>query len=153
MTDMRALPLVIANELQYVRLKFANASHLHWLIAGQRDLRDMVMRTLAAVLCPGLMLLAFVSAARAADEPFTLTLKDHRFEPTVIEIPAGKKVKLVVRNLDTTPEEFDSAALNREKVIAGGGEGTIWIGPLDAGTYDFIGEYHADTAKGQVIAK
>jgi hypothetical protein len=89
----------------------------------------------------------------SAAEELTLIIRDHRFEPAVLEIPAGKKVRLVVKNLDPTPEEFDSAALNREKVIAGGGEGAIWIGPLDAGAYDFIGEYHADTAKGQVIAK
>jgi hypothetical protein len=99
-----------------------------------------------------ILLLPGAVSASAAEE-LVLIIRDHRFEPAVIEIPAGKKVKLLVKNLDPTAEEFDSAALNREKVIAGGGEGAIWIGPLDAGTYDFIGEYHADTAKGQVIAK
>lgn len=100
-----------------------------------------------------LTMLFSILSAQAADEVRTLVLRDHRFEPDTIEIPAGVKVRLVVKNQDTAPEEFDSAALNREKVIAGGSEGVVLIGPLDAGSYAFIGEYHADTAKGQVIVK
>ncbi|HYM31889.1 MAG TPA: cupredoxin domain-containing protein [Candidatus Cybelea sp.] len=101
------------------------------------------------------MAAVFLAGARAGavEESRALTIKDHRFDPAVLEVPAGVKVKLTVRNLDSTPEEFDSHALNREKVISGGGEAQIWIGPLDAGSYDFMGEYHADTALGKVIAK
>jgi len=91
--------------------------------------------------------------ARAADDSFTLTIKDHRFDPTQLNVPAGKKFKLVVKNLDATPEEFESHDLKREKVIAGKGQATIAIGPLKAGTYKFFGEYHESTAQGQMIAK
>ena len=91
--------------------------------------------------------------ALAADDAFTLSIKDHRFEPAQLEVPAGKKFKLVVRNLDPTPEEFESHDLKREKVITGKGQATISIGPLKPGTYKFAGEYHEGTAQGQIVAK
>lgn len=91
--------------------------------------------------------------ALAADDTFTLTIKDHRFDPAQLEVPAGKKLKLVVKNLDPTPEEFESQDLKREKVIAGKGQATITIGPLKPGIYKFVGEYHEGTAQGQIVAK
>ena len=95
----------------------------------------------------------FGTGARAQDVSFSLTIKDHRFEPTELQVPAGKKFKLLVKNLDATPEEFDSSDLRREKVIPGKSEATILIGPLKPGTYKFIGEFHEATAKGALIAK
>jgi len=84
---------------------------------------------------------------------YTLTLKDHRFDPAELQVPTGRKIKLVVKNLDPTPEEFDSDDLKREKVIKGGTEAIIVIGPLKPGTYRFAGEYHEATAQGRVVAK
>ena len=94
------------------------------------------------------------ASVMAADEPtFTLNIRDHHFDPAQIEVPVGVKFKLVVHNNDAAPEEFDSHELRREKVIPANGEATVNIGPLKAGTYNFAGEYHEDTAKGQLIAK
>jgi len=102
----------------------------------------------------GLLLLSATGIAGAADEPeFTLVIKNHRFTPAEITVPAGKKVKLIVDNQDPTPEEFESRKLNREKVIAGNSKATIWVGPLKPGTYEFVGEHHEATAKGKLIAK
>ena len=101
----------------------------------------------------GALVITLGFAARAEDQAVTLTIKNHRFDPAVIEVPAGQKVKLLVRNQDPTPEEFDSYALNREKVIPGGSEGIVFIGPLDPGTYEFMGEFNAETAQGKVVAK
>ena len=93
-------------------------------------------------------------AAVAEDMPeFQLSIKDHRYDPTVIEIPANTKVKIVVKNLDPTPEEFESFELNREKIVAGGKEITVFIGPLSPGTYPFFGDFNQATAQGKVIAK
>jgi plastocyanin len=96
---------------------------------------------------------AFSGGSLAQDAAFTLTIKDHRFEPTELQVPAGKKIRLLVKNLDPTPEEFESPDLKREKVIPGKSEATIIIGPLKPGTYKFIGEFHESTAKGTVVAK
>lgn len=91
--------------------------------------------------------------ALGADLEQTLVIKDHRFSPAEIRIPAGKKVKLTIDNQDTTPEEFDSHDLNREKVVLGNSKGVVYIGPLNPGRYSFMGEFNAKTAQGAVVAE
>lgn len=92
-------------------------------------------------------------SAVAEDGVYSLIIKDHRFQPAEITIPAGKKVKLLVENQDPTAEEFESHSLNREKVIAGKSKATIYIGPLTPGRYTFEGEFNAKTAQGVIIAQ
>ena len=60
-----------------------------------------------------------VIPAHAADLELSMTIKNHTFEPSVLKVPANQRIKLTVQNLDPTPEEFESHALNREKVIPG----------------------------------
>jgi plastocyanin len=96
---------------------------------------------------------AIPGTARAGAQEFKLVIRNHNFEPAEIRVPAGKRVSLSISNEDPTPEEFDSPALKVEKVIPGKSRATVRIGPLDAGRYEFIGEFHADTAKGVVIAE
>ena len=100
-----------------------------------------------------LALLLFVAStpALAADDEFKLVIESHKFDPAEITVPAGKKVKLIIENRDATPEEFESHALNREKVIAGKSTATIFIGPLKPGRYPFVGEYNEATAKGTIV--
>jgi plastocyanin len=93
------------------------------------------------------------TGALAQDASFTLTIKDHRFDPTELQVPAGRKIRLLVKNLDPTPEEFESHDLKREKVIPGKSEATIVIGPLKPGSYKFVGEFHESTAKGAIVAR
>ena len=97
--------------------------------------------------------LAFCVPSHAQDLSFTLAIKDHRFEPSELEVPAGKRFKLVVKNLDSTAEEFESHDLKLEKVIPGKSEGTLTVRPLKPGTYKFVGEFHEKTAKGSIVAK
>lgn len=100
-----------------------------------------------------LLALLLPFASYADDEIFSLIIKDHRFQPTEISIPAGKKVKFLVENQDATPEEFESHSLNREKVIAGKSKATIYIGPLAPGRYSFEGEFNPKTAQGVIVAQ
>jgi plastocyanin len=95
-----------------------------------------------------LPLLAF-----AADDEVTIIIKNHHFEPAEVNVTAGKKIKLRLENKDATPEEFESPSLNREKVIAGNGKVTLFIGPLAPGKYPFFGEFNEATAKGVIIAQ
>jgi heme/copper-type cytochrome/quinol oxidase subunit 2 len=73
--------------------------------------------------------------------------------PAELKVPAGQLVKLVVHNQDSTPEEFESHSLNREKVIPAGAKATIYIGPVKPGRYTFYGEYNEATAQGVVVAE
>lgn len=108
------------------------------------------MRLLATAV---LTTLTVLGTAHAAEPEALLVIKNHRFEPTELKVPANKRVKLVVHNQDSTPEEFESHTMNREKVIPGGAKATIYIGPLKPGRYDFFGEYNEATAKGVVVAE
>ena len=91
--------------------------------------------------------------ALAQDAEFKLTIKDHKFSPSELTVPAGKKVKLVIENQDATAEEFESKELNREKVVPAKKSVTVFIGPLKPGSYPFFGEFNPKTAQGVVIAK
>ncbi|MBW7836229.1 MAG: cupredoxin domain-containing protein [Sphingomonadales bacterium] len=98
--------------------------------------------------------LAISTPAPAGEMPiFTIRIKDHRFHPEEVQIPANTKVKLIVKNEDATPEEFESHDFNREKIIPGGKQTVVFVGPLKVGTYKFFGEFNPDTAQGRLIAK
>ena len=93
------------------------------------------------------------SKAMSADFETMTAIKDHKFNPSEIKVPSGKKIKLTVDNQDDTLEEFDSQPLNREKTIDGHSKGVIFFGPLAPGKYTFIGEFNEKTAFGVVIAE
>jgi plastocyanin len=99
------------------------------------------------------LLLTSGTRLAAQEATFTLAIKDHKFQPTEIEIPAGKKVALIVKNEDPTPEEFESVQLRREKVVPGGQEITVYIGPLKPGRYEFFGDFNPKTARGHIVVK
>ena len=105
----------------------------------------------SALVAIGFAALLAVGTAPARADDYVLTIKDHRFTPAEIKVPAKQRVMIMVINEDATPEEFDSSALKVEKVIAGKSKGVVRIGPLKPGRYPFIGEYHEATAKGVVI--
>ena len=90
-------------------------------------------------------------AARAA-APVTVELKDHRFTPQTLTVPAGETVRIVLVNHDAATEEFDSRELNVEELVTPQGQASFTIGPLKPGTYAFMGEFHPDTAQGHVVA-
>ena len=89
----------------------------------------------------------------AADFSFALVIQDHRFAPAELVVPAGQKIKLTVENRDAAPEEFESYALNREKVIAGTSSAIVWIGPLAPGRYAYFGDFNQKTAQGVIVAR
>jgi len=101
------------------------------------------------LVCASLM---FPAAASAAEE-YVLTLKDHQFAPAELEVPAGQKFKLTVKNEDASPEEFESKALKKEKIVPARKQIVMPMGPLQPGSYEFVGEFHEATAKGRLIAK
>ena len=97
----------------------------------------------------------FLLAGNALADPveLELVLQNHKFSPDHLDLAAGEKYVLVVKNLDNTPEEFESADLNREKVVKGKGEIRVFLGPLDRGNYSFKGEYNPETAQGRITVK
>ena len=104
-------------------------------------------------LLPLALIVVITPPAASQDATYTLSIKDHRFEPTEIEVPAGQKIALLIKNEDPTPEEFESVEIRREKVIPGGQQITVYIGPLKPGRYEFFGDFNPTTARGHIVVK
>ena len=100
-------------------------------------------------------LAAPVAPAQESGAPtrFVLTIRDHKFEPAELRIPADRPAVLVVKNLDATPEEFESKPLRIEKIVPPNSDATFNVRPLTAGRYKFFGEFHEDTAKGEIVVE
>jgi plastocyanin len=116
----------------------------------RRPPRSFVPAALA-ITCAGLLSLAAVPASAA--DPIEIHIRDNRFHPDVVEVPAHTKVRLRVINDGAEAEEFESYELNREKIIRPGGAATIFLPPLKPGEYGFFGEFHPETAQGKIIAR
>jgi hypothetical protein len=82
----------------------------------------------------------------------SVVLKDGSIAPTVLEVPAGKRIKIMVSNDGTTPIEFESKALKFEKVLAPGAKSSVVINPLKPGEYGFFDEFHPE-ATGKIVAR
>ena len=91
--------------------------------------------------------------AFAQEAVYKIVAKDGKLEPSVIEVPAGKRFKLEVANEGKTAIEFESKELKQEKVVAPGQKATLTINALKAGEYKFFDEFHEATGKGKIVAK
>jgi hypothetical protein len=101
----------------------------------------------AAVLAPP-------CTAHSADSvSVVLEMKDGVLTPERIEIPANTQVKIVLRNTGTTPAEFESLRLRKEKVLAPGVESFVVIHKASPGEYPFFDDFHLDGKPGLIIAR
>ena len=114
----------------------------------QEPMKKLIAASLLLIATP-----LFAPLAFAAEEPIKVTLQNHRFRPAEIHVKANTPAVIALTNRDPQAEEFDSAALKVEKVVAGNSSGNIRIRALAPGRYPFMGEYNAATAQGVVIAE
>lgn len=80
-------------------------------------------------------------------------LEGHVFHPSCIDVPAGQKIRLTVKNNDDVVEEFESHDLKREKIIPAKSKIVVVLAPLSPGVYKFFGEFHEETAQGCLNVK
>ncbi len=97
-----------------------------------------------------LLLLAAARADAAAEQVFRMVIVNQAFQPDTLTIPAGQRVKIMVKNEDTIPAEFESSEAHREVVIPGKTELPVYVGPLEPGTYHFFNDFHP-ASKGTLI--
>ncbi len=89
----------------------------------------------------------------AEDLPtFKLAMADGKVNPTRIEVPAGKRIKIEISNTGKGAVEFESVELRKEKVLAPGAESFVVIAPLSPGEYKFFDDFH-QSAHGVIVAK
>jgi plastocyanin len=109
------------------------------------------MRTIRYALVLAAMLLA--APALAQEQTFKLVARDGKFEPAVLEVPAGKRFKLEVVNENKKAIEFESKDLKQEKIIAGGKKATVTINALQPGEYKYFDEFNEATGQGKIVAR
>jgi plastocyanin len=100
-----------------------------------------------------ILALLLVVTPALADAPIVIHLKGHKFSPSTIKVKAGQPSMITLFNDDDTADEFDSPSLKVEKVVGGHAKGNIRLRALPPGKYPFMGEFHAATAQGMVIAE
>ena len=112
----------------------------------------LLVRPFALLLALGTAVLAPGAPVLADDPPVTIAIKDHQFVPSEVQIRANTKIELIIRNEQTTPAEFESSSLHREKVVAPGSAASIFVGPLKPGRYEFFDDFHTAT-RGVVVVQ
>lgn len=101
-----------------------------------------------------LLLTGAMENVRADELPtFAVTAKNGRLSPERIEVPAGRRIKLTLKNEGTGPVEFENLDLRVEKVLGPGASSFVVVPSLKPGSYRFVDEFHADTAVMLLIAK
>ena len=114
----------------------------------------MTQSSSTAALAAFMLTFGVPAQAGPAPVPSTLlTLTNHRFAPATLIIPKGTRVRINLVNQDAATEEFDSHDLRVEQLVTPHAKTSFAIGPLKPGTYTFVGEFHPDTASGQIIVK
>jgi hypothetical protein len=67
-------------------------------------------------------------------------------------LSANVPITLRVKNLDSTPMEFESVSLRVEKVVTPNSEGVIRLRPLAPGRYNFFDDFNQE-ANGVLVVK
>mgnify|MGYP001765922100 CR=1 FL=1 len=84
---------------------------------------------------------------------FALEMKDGRFTPARLVVPAGKPFRLTVTNAGSGSAEFESKTLHKEKVIAPKTTATVSFKALAKGDYDVFDEYRPEAPAGAIVAE
>lgn len=92
--------------------------------------------------------IALTAFSAQAIEKREIIIKDHKFIPETLVVPADTRIKLTVINQDPTPAEFESDDFKREKILPGNSTAHIFIPPLAAGEYKFFDEFNIETTQG-----
>jgi hypothetical protein len=111
--------------------------------------------TLALSLQLLIVLAAWITLPAVAQElpAFTVAVRDGRITPAQIDVPAERKIKLVIRNEGASACELENLDLRVEKVLAPGASSFVVIHSLKPGRYRFIDEFHPNGETLQLIAR
>ncbi|SCZ06989.1 Cupredoxin-like domain-containing protein [Pseudomonas sp. NFACC37-1] len=100
-----------------------------------------------------LTVLLLPSLAQAELPTYELSMRDGHFTPPQLEVPAGKRFKIVLKNVGQGPAEFESTPLRVEKVLSPGVTTFVVIHPLRPGHYPFFDEFNPQLPEGGILAQ
>jgi len=108
-----------------------------------------------AVLLAAILVAQSPAQAAAGEDPpsFEVRARRGRLTPERLEVPANRKLKLVLRNEGPGPLEFENLDLRVEKVLAPQSVSFVIVPPLKPGRYPFIDEFHPKAGTLWIIAR
>ena len=83
---------------------------------------------------------------------WTVTMRNGAFSPTRLDVPAGQRIKLILKNEGARPIEFENVDLRIEKILGPRAESFVVV-KLPPGEHVFIDEFNAAAGKLLIIAK
>jgi uncharacterized cupredoxin-like copper-binding protein len=114
----------------------------------------ILTHSLRTIACAAALAVAIPGAARAEDlATYSITLKDHHFNPAEIHVPTGKPFFVVVTNASDAPDEFEMLIPALEKTLQPGQQGKVKIKPLGPGRFPFFGESDPDNEQGAFMSE
>jgi plastocyanin len=90
--------------------------------------------------------------ASAEDTTLEVSVKDGQFQPAEIKAAAGAAIVFKVKNLGTSPVEFESEPLQFETVVKPNAEILVKVKPQKPGRYSFFDDLHQET-KGTLVVE
>lgn len=100
------------------------------------------------------VLLFAAGLAAANDMPtFKVLMKDGRIIPETVEVPAGTRFRLEIKNEGPGAAEFESIELKKELVLAPGVTRNMVFFPMKPGVYKFFDDFHPETGQARIVAK
>lgn len=117
----------------------------------QKNVRSLARRT-GIVLAVALGALAPLASAQEVVE-LKVVATGGKLEPAELTAPAGKRIRIEIRNDEKKAIEFESKPLKVEKVIAPGATATVNVAPLKAGEYVFVDEFNEKNARGKLVVR
>ncbi len=109
-----------------------------------------LMRLLAAA---ALLAPCQTAFAEEEDPVFEVHFSNGVVSPSVIEVPANTRFKLELHNDGSTPIEFESIPLRKEKVLAPGASSFLVFRSLREGNYAFFDDFHLDMPPAALVAR
>ena len=101
-----------------------------------------------------LVLLGAVAPAHGEDMPvFRIEMNDGAITPRQLEVPANRPFKLEIHNIGTTPVEFESLELRKEKVLGPKVKSFMVIRRVAPGEYKFFDDFHPNSPHAVLISK
>ncbi len=106
-------------------------------------------------LLPPLLFACLASPVVAEDEDpvFAVHFSNGVISPSILEAPADRRFKIELYNDGSTPIEFESIPLRKEKVLAPGASSFLVFRSLEAGEYAFFDDFHLDMPPARLIVK
>jgi hypothetical protein len=95
-----------------------------------------------------------VSSASGEDDAiFQIHFSNGAIAPAVLEVPANARFKLELHNDGSTPIEFESIPLRKEKVLAPAASSFLVFKSMDVGEYPFFDDFHPEMPPARLIAR